>query len=551
LSSGDTPSTGCGILGRNPLLAVLVFASSGIALGVGLSFWEPEDAETKANVLLWLGLIGDMFIRSLKAVVLPMVFVSVILSIVDMMDMGKASAIGYKTIAWYTTTTAIASIVGLVSVLVFKPLFEEGSFEKGGTTTVMMGCNEAGFYMTELEDGTIACVEGEAPDADFSFTELTNTLMKKASGKRDDLTMSETVYSGVFTKLITDNITGSFVDGNFASVIIFAIVFGIALGGVLSEDPAARRSNNVIGFFDGINKVFIKLINWIIMVTPFAVFSLIVKAIASQSDLQGSFGNVGWLIVAAMVGFLTHFIIVDIILLGFTTKRNPLTYLKHVIPAQTTALACASSAATLPVTMKCVEASGWIPKTVYNFVCPLGATVNMDGYVVMDSKGDIPLAVLFLTLNICPFCCSFSSAIYFPCACVWLAVLNGEEVNFASCLLLIILSTVGSAGSAPVPSAGLVLVITAYNTVFNSTGTPDGFEFIVAIDWFLDRVRTSLNVTGDAVVCAIITATTEGIDEPRMTNDASASTKNVEDNSSDDADNNFVKQESGSSDADA
>jgi len=511
MSSDESPSPGCGILGRNPLLAVLIFASSGIGLGVGLSFWEPEDPETKSNVLLWLGLVGDMFIRSLKAVVLPMVFVSVILSIVDMMDMGKASAIGYKTIAWYTTTTAIASIVGLVSVLIFKPLFEEGSFEKGGSTSVMMGCNEEGFYMTELEDGTIACVEGNGPDIDFTFTEITNTLMKRASGKRDDLTMSETVYSGVFTKLITDNITGSFVDGNFASVIIFAIVFGIALGGVLSEDPAARRSNNVIGFFDGINKVFIKLINWIIMVTPFAVFSLIVKAIASQSDLQGSFGNVGWLIVAAMAGFVTHFFIVDVGLLAFTTKRNPFTYLKNVIPAQTTALACASSAATLPVTMKCVEASGWVPKTVYNFVCPLGATVNMDG-----------------------------SAIYFPCACVWLAVLNGNEVNFASCLLLIILSTVGSAGSAPVPSAGLVLVITAYNTVFNSTGTPDGFEFIVAIDWFLDRIRTSLNVTGDAVVCAIITATTDGIEEHHAPKDTKHG--GSQDSSSEDAD----KQESGS-----
>ena len=484
MSSEDTPSNpGCGILGRNPLIAVLCFASTGIGLGVGLSYWEPDDPETKKNVLLWLGLVGDMFIRSLKAVVLPMVFVSVILSIVDMMDMGKASAIGYKTIGWYTLTTAIASIIGLISVLIFKPLFEEGSFEKSTTTMVSMGCNEVGFYMTELEDGTIACVEGSGADIDFTFSDLTNTLMKKASGKRDDLTMSETVYSGVFTKLITDNITSAFVAGNFASVIIFAIVFGVALGTVLGEDPVARRQNSVIGFFDGLNKVFIKLINWIIMVTPFAVFSLIVKAIASQSDLAGSFGNVGWLIAAAIAGFVMHFLVVDIGLLAFTTKRNPFTYLKHIIPAQTTALACASSAATLPVTMKCVEASGWASKTVINFVCPLGATVNMDG-----------------------------SAIYFPCACVWLAVLNGEEVNFASCLLLIILSTVGSAGSAPVPSAGLVLVITAYNTVFNSTGTPDGFEFIVAIDWFLDRIRTSLNVTGDACVCAIISATTEGLE---------------------------------------
>jgi Na+/H+-dicarboxylate symporter len=91
--------------------------------------------------------------------------------------------------------------------------------------------------------------------------------------------------------------------------------------------------------------------------------------------------------------------------------------------------------------------------------------------------------------------------------------LNGVPVNAASYILLIILSTIGSAGAAPVPSSGLVLVITAYNTVFNSTGVPDGFEFIVAIDWFLDRLITALNVTGDTVVAHIVSCRTPWEDD--------------------------------------
>ena len=98
----------------------------------------------------------------------------------------------------------------------------------------------------------------------------------------------------------------------------------------------------------------------------------------------------------------------------------------------------------------------------------------------------------------------FSGAIYFPCACIWLAVLNGISPDAASYFLLVIIATIGSAGTAPVPSASLVLIITAYNTVFDSTGTPDGFEFIFAIDWFMDRLRTTLNVTGDAVVSSLV-----------------------------------------------
>ncbi len=214
-------------------------------------------------------------------------------------------------------------------------------------------------------------------------------------------------------------------------------------------------------------------------VTPFAVFSLIANAIGSQEDLSGTFANVGYLIAANLVGFIAHFFVVDVAFFYLMTRENPFPYLRQIIPAQMTAFACASSAATLPVTLRCVKATGRVPDDIRNFACPLGATINMDG-----------------------------SAIYFPCACIWLAILNGITPNAGSYILLIILSTVGSAGAAPVPSSGLVLVITAYNTVFGTSGVPNGFEFIVAIDWFLDRFITALNVTGDTVVCGIVAART-------------------------------------------
>ena len=224
--------------------------------------------------------------------------------------------------------------------------------------------------------------------------------------------------------------------------------------------------------------------------TPFAVFSLITNAIGSQEDLSGAFKNVGYLIAANLIGFIAHFFITDVGIFYLVTRKNPFTYLKHIVPAQMTAFACASSAATLPVTLRCVKASGMVPDEIRNFVCPLGATINMDG-----------------------------SAIYFPCACVWLAYLNGEDLNFGSYIMLIILATVGSAGAAPVPSSGLVLVITAYNTVFGTTGVPNGFEFVVAIDWFLDRFVTVLNVTGDTVISRVIASRTGWVMENDVTVD--------------------------------
>merc|ERR1712174_76583 len=115
-----------------------------------------------------------------------------------------------------------------------------------------------------------------------------------------------------------------------------------------------------------------------------------------------------------------------------------------------------------------VKATGVVPKLIGKFVIPFGATVNMDG-----------------------------GAVYFVCACIWLAVLNGEEVTAASFVLLIIIATMGSIGTAPVPSASLVLIIPAYNSVFGGTGQPAGFAYIFAIDWFMDRMRTVTTVTDE------------------------------------------------------
>jgi Na+/H+-dicarboxylate symporter len=476
------PQQGCGILGRYPVLAVLGFAITGIGVGVGLSFWDPADSdeqETKDIVLKWLGLLGDLFIRSLKAVVLPLVFVNVVLSVVEMMSLGRTSSIAGVTILLYFLTTVIASVLGLISILCFQSLFDEGEFAEDDPPYVSLGCNADGSMLSENADGSVSCVVGaDKMNTQFIIADISKTFVKSTTGARDDISLSDTFYDGVFTKLITSNIFVSFTTANFAAVVVFAIVFGLALGRVLfRQRPDDYQNSTLILFLREIDAVLITLINWIIMLTPFAVFSLIVKAIGSQDDLGNSFSNVGYLMAATILAMLAHFFLVHVGLLFFFTRKNPFNYLKHILPAQTTAFACASSAATIPVTLKSVLATGVVPVPIANFVVPLGATINMDG-----------------------------GAIYFPCACIWLAFLNGVEPTAASYFLLIILATVGSAGTAPVPSASLVLIITAYNTVFGTTGTPNGFEFILAIDWFMDRLRTTLNVTGDAAVTGMVAA---------------------------------------------
>jgi Na+/H+-dicarboxylate symporter len=472
----QAPPSGCGILGRYPVLSVLFFAVVGIGVGVGLSYWEPDDPEDKEKTLKWIGLIGDLFIRSLKCVVLPLVFINVVISVVDMMTVGKAGSVGWKTIGLYLLTTIIAAILGIISSVSFKGLFEEDAFADARPPTIQLGCNEDGSFLSEMSDGSLMCTAdyGEEGNTEFTIVDITSSFMKNGGGAKNDISLSDTVYDGVFTKLVTSNIAGAFVSANFAGVVAFAIAFGVALSRVLDKKKA-NEMNFIMPFFKELDGVFITLINWIIMVTPFAVFSLIIKAIGSQSNLADKFANVGYLMVATIIAMLAHFVVVHCGLFYAITKTSPFPYLRHLIPAQTMAFACASSAATIPMTLRCVKATGRVPDPVARFVIPLGATVNMDG-----------------------------GAIYFPCACIWLAILNGIDPDVSNYILLIIISTIGSIGTAPVPSASLVLIITAYNTVFNTTGTPEGFSYILAIDWFMDRLRTTLNVTGDAVVSGMV-----------------------------------------------
>lgn len=404
-----------------------------------------------------------------------MVFINVIISIVDMMSLGKAGSIGWKTIALYLMTTLIASVIGIIAIVAFLPLFQTANFSTKAEATVMLGCTAPGSFMTETSGGNLVCMENpDIENSTFIIDDLTGSFVRTSGSIEDSISLSDTVYDGVFTKLFTDNVTVSFAEANFAAVVFCAIVFGVALSRVISREGGEKRSS-VMPFLKEVDSCLLMIINWIIMVTPFAVLSLIISAVGAQDDLASAFANVGYLIGACIFGFVLQVLVVHLGIFWFVTKLNPFGYLKHIVPAQTMAFACASSAATIPMTLKSVRSTGIVPESILKFVVPLGATINMDG-----------------------------SAIYFPCSCIWLAVLNGVDINAGHYILLVIIATIGSAGTAPVPSSGLVLIVTAYNTVFGTTGIPEGFSFVVAIDWFLDRCITVMNVTGDTVVCGMV-----------------------------------------------
>jgi hypothetical protein len=198
------PNRGCGPMAKYPLLSVVSFAAVGVAIGLGLSAWE-DDGDSKEKVIKWLGLVGDLFIRALKCVVLPLVFVNVVISVVDMMVIGRAGSIGWKTMALYLMTTLIASVLGIISILAFKPLFRTDVFDGQGPSTVMLGCNAENSFITEMSDGSLTCaMEPMAADATFIIDDVTGAFVKASGGISDNISLSDTVYDGVFTKIVTE-----------------------------------------------------------------------------------------------------------------------------------------------------------------------------------------------------------------------------------------------------------------------------------------------------------------------------------------------------------
>jgi Na+/H+-dicarboxylate symporter len=392
-----------------------------------------------------------------------------------MMSMGKASTIGLATVALYLTTTIFASIWGCVTSLAFMGFYHTESFEEATPPYVVLGCGGKGNYLAETTDGNVVCSSNFAkddPNVTFILEDVSKTFVTTSSATAE-VSLSDTIYQGIFQTIVPDNIIGAFATNNFAATIFFAILFGVALHRVVLR--AKGKDSQLMGVLSEADSVFTLIIRWIIFLTPFAVCSLIASAIGEQSDLVEMFQNIGFLFASTFLAIGIHVVIVYIGLYALLTRRNPFWYLSKMIPAQTMAFASASSAVTIPTTLACVMSTGLVNKTVARFVVPTGATVNMDG-----------------------------SAIYFVTACVWLAVLNGVQVTAASFIMLVLIATIGSIGTAPVPSASLVLIITAYNTVFGTTGTPDGFAYIFAIDWFIDRFLTAMNVTGDCVVTGIV-----------------------------------------------
>ena len=272
--------------------------------------------------------------------------------------------------------------------------------------------------------------------------------------------------------LIPDNIFMAAAEGKILPLIVFSLFFG----GVLSA--CRERAKTVVSFFEGLNLAIMKMVIIIIYFAPVGVMALIGAIVAEQRDsLDQLVSGLGWYAATVIIALLIHAMITLPLLLRYLGRKRPFPYFINMGQALATAFTTASSSATLPITMEMCIDKNKVDNRAASFVLPLGATINMDG-----------------------------TALYEAVAALFIAQIYGIDLSLGHQIIIFLTATLASIGAAGIPHAGTVMMV----LVLDAVGLPlEGIGLIWAIDWFLDRCRTTVNVWGDSVGAAVINQTKE------------------------------------------
>lgn len=278
-----------------------------------------------------------------------------------------------------------------------------------------------------------------------------------------------TGITDILVSFVTPNLIESMRTMDILPLIIFSLVFG----GVLTT--LGERGKNVIDFFDTVNEAIMKMVHLILYIAPLGIFALIASKLGAAGggdQFLAELMKIGTFAFTVILGLLIHALFVLPTILVVVTRRNPWTYFRNAGQALTTAFSTASSSATLPVTIECAEQYNKVSRRASLFVLPIGATVNMDG-----------------------------TALYESVAAIFIAQMIGVDLTFTQQIIIFLTATLAAIGAAGIPEAGLVTMV----MVLQSVGLPvEGIGMLLAIDWFLDRFRTAVNVWGDSIGSAVV-----------------------------------------------
>jgi len=406
---------------------ILIGALLGIAGGLWLTT-QPAAAPVVGNSLYGAKLLGTLFLDLLRMILIPLVFSSIVVGVANLRAHEQMHRVWIATVCFFLLSMALAIVIGLGAAHIFRP--------------------GEGLHLA-------------------MFAEATQNFQARQMPLPD--------YIAQFMHGLFQNPVKALAQGDILAVVIIALFLGVALvvGG--------ERYRNLRTLIQELQELCLRIVGWIMRLAPFGIAALLLQLVATQqSSLLSSLIE---FIVVIIGTTLFHGAIVLPLVLYLFTRITPLHFWRGAREALVTAFATSSSAATLPVTLRCVEQHLHVKKDIANFVIPLGATGNMDG-----------------------------TALYEAAAALFVARLAGIELDFAHQLIIFFVAMLGAIGAPGIPSVGMLSMV----LVLESVGLPTAaIAILLPIDRILDTVRTAVNVEGDMIGSLIVQKLTESGAEQR------------------------------------
>jgi len=414
---------------NNMLFKVLIAMGLAVIAGV---LTGPDSSILGVTFLQLYSLIGQLFLNALTLVVVPLVAASIITGTARMGQEKSFGALGLKTFGLYLLTTAIAVCIGWMVSLVFLPGGDQST-----SSSLQALVNPNGLVSQFATPGQLS-----------PFSSIEQILLK----------------------LVPSNILAVASQGQMLGLIFFSLVFGFFIPKIEKEPGVV-----ILGFWKGLFQVMMCMTQLVMKALPLGVFGLVAKVVATTGF--NAIKPIAWFFLTVNVAFAVYTFIALPLLLKFLGGVNPIKHYRAMVPALFTAFSTSSSAATLPITIDCVERRAGVSNKICSFTVPLATSLNLSGTGLYNC-----VSVLFI------------------------CQVYGLELGFGLQLFIAIISLLTSIGMAGVPSASIAAIV----MILQAIGLPaDGVVLILAVERILDMFRTSINVLGNSI-CAVLVAKLEG-----------------------------------------
>ena len=390
----------------------------------------PETSLLGVSLVSVFDFVGTLFLNALKMIIVPLIMSSIIVGVSNLGSSDAFGRLGSKTLLYYVVTSTFAILTGIILVNIIQP----------------------------------GIVDGVPAKEILGLSANTDDVIAKVEGK------SASDVVGIFLRMVPTNIVHAAANGQMLGLIFFSLLFGFFITKIKVDTQKMLQ-----GFWKGVFEVMMLVTDLVMKFAPIGVFALVAKVV-TISGFE-AFKPLLVFFFTVLIALLIHIAVVMPLLLRFIGGVSPIKHYQAMVPALLTAFSTASSSATLPVTIDCVEDRAGVSNRVTSFVLPLGATVNMDG-----------------------------TALYECVAAIFIAQAYGLDLTVAQQISVVILALMTSIGVAGIPSASLVAIA----IILAAIGLPaEGIGLILAVDRVLDMCRTSVNVFSDSCG-AVIIGRTEG-----------------------------------------